>query len=136
MITHEQIKETLELEFKNNWLTTDISWPNAPIDLTSDEDEFVRFSIVWFGSTNVTFGTTNTRKSGQIGIQIFVKRDVGSKKATRYADQIAAIFENKQFGQIFTYAADLTEVGEGIRRIKDVEYGYYQLNLSVPFEAE
>ena len=133
-ISYDEVRVALETQFKDNWTDTPISWENAPIDI--EEDEFVRFTIVWFGASNQTFGTTDTRKTGQIGVQIFVPRDVGSGAATRYADGVAAILENKQFGQILTYAASLTVVGEGMRRIKDVEYGYFQLNVAIPIDAQ
>lgn len=134
MISYDEIRETLENEFKANWDKTLISWNNAPIEIT--EDEYVRFFINWNGARNVTLGVNDTRKSGLIAIQIFLPRDSGTGVGVRYADEINAFMENKQFGKIFTYAGDLFDIGEGMRKVKDVEYGYFQFNLNIPFEAQ
>ena len=132
----DTLRQTLETTFNTAWgVTTPIAWQNVGEDIPHDSP-WVRFSIVPRHSQNVVIGSDIPRLVGFIAVQIFVPLDTGLGTAYSLADSVLDVLQNKSISGIFTYAAHVENVGEGIRRIKDVEQGFHQLNVAIPYEAQ
>lgn len=130
------LRQTLETTFNTAWgATTPIVWQNVGEDIP-DSSPWVRFSIIPRHSRNVVIGSDIPRLIGFISVQIFVPLDTGLGTAYSLADSVLGVLQNKSISGIFTYAAHVENVGEGIRRIKDVEQGFHQLNVAIPYEAQ
>jgi len=141
----EDIRKTLEEYFEDNWVVdvnadplvpiTPIAWDNVLFDNSEEVDEWVRFSIVFATSSNMTLGGNRTKTPGFISVQVFTKPDTGTGAAAVLADKIKAVLQNKTIGRIFTYATSVEVIGDAIRKINKIEYGEYQLVVKTRFEA-
>jgi len=133
----DTLRATLETAFSAGWgITTPIAWQNSSIQLPNSLTPWVRFSLAPGASLNVVLGSDVPRLRGFIAIQVFIPLDQGVGDGYRLSDTILSILENKNFSGIFTYAGFVDNVGEGIRRVKDVETGFHQLNVKIPYEAQ
>lgn len=135
-MTFDELRQFLEVEFNTQWgATTAIAWQNVGSDIPSDT-AWVRFSIIPRASLNAVIGSDIPRLRGIVAVQIFVPLDQGLGNAYQLADSVNNILQNKDISGILTYASHVENVGEGIRRIKDVEQGFHQLNVKIPYEAQ
>lgn len=90
-------------------------------------EAWTRFTINWYPSVNRALGTKTSRE-GIATLQIFTPLNVGPRVASKIADAYLDILENKEFGNIFTYAGSTTRIGDDGR-------GWYQLNADITFQA-
>lgn len=133
----EDLRTNLETTFNTGWgVTTPISWQNAGNEPQENDVSWVRFSIVPRSSINVVIGSDIPRLVGSAVVQIFVPLDAGLGEAWRLADSATGVLQNKNISGILTYAADVENIGEGVRRVKDVEQGYHQVNVRIPYEVQ
>lgn len=135
-VTFSQIKSELEQLLQNNWSHTPIVWDNTELDTTS---EWIRATFVPFNSSNATIGGTRVLRSGVFSIQIFIPLGGGSGRAYELSDLAVALLENIQMNTqgytLFTYAANVVQVGDGRRKVDQIERGQFQVNVNVPWEA-
>ena len=131
---YQTLKATLEAEFNDNWTDTGIAWENADLDPLPD-GPWVRLTVMPSVSANAVIGSGMVRIAGYVVAQVFTKINEGSGDAYRLADKIKAIFENKQFSGIFLYATEVESIGDGIRRVDQIEQDWFQLNVTTRFEA-
>lgn len=133
----DQLRQNLEPTFETGWgTTTPIAWQNGGNPAEDLNISWVRFSIVPRQSRNAVIGSEVPRLVGTIVIQIFVPLDSGLGEAWRLADSVNAVLQNQNISGILTYASHVENIGEGMRRVKDVEQGYHQFNVKIPYEVQ
>lgn len=132
----DTLRQELETAFANGWGdTTPVVYENTGNVPPDNFVPWIRVSIIPRASRNIVFGS-DPCLVGFFAVQVFVPLDTGVGEGYRLVDSICSIMQNKDISGILTYAADVKNVGEGIRRIKDVEMGYHQLNVFIPYEAQ
>ena len=137
MANFNTIRKDIENQFKNNWnaITYPVAYDNTTIDVPAGP--WVRLSIVPSISRNAVFGEETVRNSGNISVQIFTPLDQGAGESYAIADLVIVALANKTVnGHLFTYAARVINIGEGVRRLKDIESGLYQINVLIPYDSQ
>ncbi|RLA04756.1 MAG: hypothetical protein DRQ45_00065 [Gammaproteobacteria bacterium] len=137
----DDIRKTLEEHFKSNWVTPKVIWTAAPSDVPNDY--WVRFNVIMLDSFNHTFGDNGVKKTGLAVLQAYAPLDKGTGELYRIADTYIAMMANKRFGNLFLYAGSVEPIGEspttasnaGSGQMRELTTGYYQINVSVPFDA-
>ncbi|WP_373081179.1 hypothetical protein [Zhongshania sp.] len=140
------VSSTLLKRLQDNW---DTSVAQLVYDNTEKPDaEPSDFTTPWIRATINPLSTRNTvlgygyRLRGILNIQIFTAQGIGEGAAQDIFDALAILMQNLQLetlqsnGCIFTYAATPVRVGEGIRRVDQIERGWYQLNCEINWEAQ
>lgn len=120
----------LRTRFSQQIGTTPVAWPNVayvPIVGTL----WVRFNVVDGESTRTTIGATtnNVRSLGLVIVQIFAPLDKGNAAALAKADAVAAIFRDWCGSTVRCRTPSIKEVGPDGN-------GWYQVNVSVPFQRD
>jgi len=113
----------IEDRLRTKWLDTLIDWDNVefnPVRGTS----FVRLQIEWVDANAVSVGGRN-RGDGYINLSVFVPSNTGTQTATKMADDLAAIFDKWDTGNLRFKIARITRVGE--------QEQWYRLDVLVPF---
>lgn len=132
------VLDLIEPKFNTLWNAVHsdipIAWDNAPENIP-DDGIWLRVTVVPIRVFNGTM-EGDKQVTGQIVIQVFTPLDIGAGPAYTLADEIAALLENISIGAVLTYGADIVRIGEGQRRVKDIEHGEFQVNVKVPFDAQ
>lgn len=114
-------------KFDTGWgTTTPIRWDNTDADLyPPDEKEWVRLSIQPGAAAQVAM-PNDFRHSGIIFVQVFVEKGIGEGRALDLADAAAAIFRGQSANGITYRAPSPSKAGP--------REGYYQINVSIPYQ--
>jgi len=119
-------RRDIELRLRDNWATTTIAYDNVAFETPAGDTAWVAVRVFEDTSARITIGNPGVhRQSGLIAIYIYVPQNTGTQVARGYADDIAAIFRDKQFNGITCREASVTNVG-------DFEQ-WYQVNVTIPF---
>jgi hypothetical protein len=120
-------RRDIENRMNDNWATTPIAWDNVHFNPPENGDPWVAFHIYEDATNRITIGNPGVHRiSGTIVINIMVKENSGTAEARGYADTIGAIFRDAVFSGITCREVTLTPAG--------VNNGWYQLNLTIPFQ--
>lgn len=125
-MSFEQERQDIETRFATLWTETPIKWSNVHFE-TDALDEFVSLTIVNNDSMLAVHGNVLNmyRYYDLLSIQIFVRPNVGSRRAYSLADDISNIWRTGSVDFIHFFSPSLIEMG--------VVEGWFQLNLIIPF---
>jgi len=118
-------KIELEQYFAANYSGTPVEYENAPLSDFSNLTEWVRFITTSASASQMSFGLVAYRYTGVIAAQIFIKPDIGSRRAYEISDLISNVFKSKVIGSYVFKVPEAIVVGES--------EGWYQVNLIIPF---
>jgi len=99
---------------------------NVALD-TSNLDEWIRLTILSGDSSLIGLGGGSTKCYRIVGVasfQIFVKQNIGSKRALELADQVVGLFR--------TSVDSVKFISPSVKRI-GMRDGWYQVNADCPF---
>ncbi len=123
-----QIRSTFDAHLHDNWPYTRIEWENTNYNKKENRD-WIRPTLVIDVTENAALAT-RVRHTGNYVVQVFSPLGKGTKDVYENSDKLIALFQNKVFNNdIFTYAGTA-------RRIGDDGYGWYQVNVLLPFTAD
>ena len=135
----------LEKVLDDGWLSTPKKWQNVPFDPPKDSngnaEPYVAFAVFENEGINITLGSDNPwyRWTGLAIISVFVPENTGPDLARQYADTIKALFLMKSLsltpGAVGTTGIVRTRVPR-ITQANDTDHGFYQVNVSVPYNRE
>lgn len=124
------VEKDIVSRFQSNWGTTTRWTTDGDVGFDPPNNAaWVRVSVRDGDSEQVSLGNTpRFRHYGTIIIQVFVRRDSGSRLAKTHADTISAYYRNSTFGTptIYCRAPYITNVGE--------REGWYQVNVNIPYQ--
>ncbi len=121
-------RRDIEKRMQDNFATLPVSYDNVNFTPPSSGNSsgWVAFHILEEDSNRINIGLSGThRMIGSIIAAIYVPLNTGTNSIRGYADDIAAIFRDKQFSGITCREAKVTNQGE----IKE----WYQLDVLIPF---
>lgn len=131
----------LESAFKAYWeaLTPEqfvtgvpaVHWENTPF--SQPKDPWIRFTIQWGAGQQASLGSTPLEfQGGQVVVQVFTPKNIGTRTASFIADKVAAGLRYRQMtGEGVSVSAEAPEkvpVGE--------RNDLYQTNVRVLFRAQ
>lgn len=135
-MTPEEIRQTLE-GYMDDWSGAPVAFDGskAPPSVASaqqDGNPWVRFTI----TPGITVNRSITdkpcpRRTGQVFIQIFIRRNAGTAPAKALASSLVTHWENQNLtsiGPLWTLEASEQRVGP--------DSNYFQINLSIPYRAD
>ena len=91
---------------------------------------WVRFSVIFTGTRNRTFGDQGILIEGMVKLQVFVDLNTGEDAAMALAQAFINIFENQRINDIFLYTGSVIRIGKD-----PINSSLYQINAEVPFQA-
>lgn len=109
-----------------------VQYPNQPprIKNTSttkqpENENWLRLSVIPTASTNVAVGGGSAwvRRNGLIVVDVFTPKGSGMTTNATICDEIAALFENTEFGNVKTFEANTA-------KIEDEPWLGYQVNIN------
>jgi hypothetical protein len=134
-------RKLLEMAFKAYWATMaaedfgigvpTVHWENAPFHQPADP--WIRFTMQFAAGQQASLGSTPLEfQDGQVVVQVFTPKDIGTRTAALIADYVAAGLRYRQMtGNGVSVSAEepqIISVGER----DDV----YQINVRVGFRAQ
>lgn len=128
-MSFEALRSAIYNRFNDNWSGTALSrvaWGDNRSPLNVNDGDWVRISYSVTRNQNAEIGRGFQRSEGIITVQIFVPAFSGERGANLLADEVATIFQNKQFNGVTCYTMTPIVVG----RNGDA----FQLNARVDFE--
>jgi len=132
-MTFNGLRAWFEQRLNTNWTTTPIAYDNQ--DFTAPTNSaWVYASIQPSTSLNASLGPVKVNNTGHFLVEIFTPLNTGSGAAYNLADAMVTLLENQRSGDLFTYAATVRRVGEAVRRLKDIQTEWYQINILVRYE--
>lgn len=136
-MTYQLAHNAIRDRFNTQWASaTEIAWPNKEFDdrVLNTLDEWVRFRIDEAGAGWASMGDPGNninRTLGQVTCSVFVKPDIGDKRALELADLIVAAFigwEDATTRVRFRIPPYVRPVGN--------DRNWYQINVIAPFERD
>jgi hypothetical protein len=125
---HNEIRARLESIWGN---TTPVSWPNKTFVPPNPQVPWIALSIKDGDSGQIGMGAlpATTRYAGVIWIQVFVSLDDGDPVILGLADQAKAVFHNWCGVSVRCWQGKIHTVGNDGN-------GWYQINVSIPFQRD
>ena len=118
-------RRDIEKRLTDNWITTAIAYENVPFKPVAGTP-WVKLRILENTVNRINVGNPGIhRATGLIAVEIYTKLNEGSNTGRGYADTIAAIFRDQQFGGITCREANVTIPGEFD--------GWWQTNVTIGF---
>ena len=128
------MRETIEARFKTNWSSTPKVKYGENIPFTpTPQEAWVRIVINVFDNNNGEVGGRLQKVDGAIVVSVFTPEKKGEDAAYDLADDVTAIFQNENFGNVKCFATTVARVNRAARR--EVE-GWFMLNVSTPFQYD
>jgi hypothetical protein len=124
--------------FYGGWTDTPVAWENVSFNIPSGDQPWVRHQVEFISANNASFGVVDSeqvRITGMVSVQIFTPLDEGSGLSDEYTDKVVDIYQNKVDGPIFFYASELVVIGDGVRRVDQIEEGFFQVNVLTRFQV-
>jgi hypothetical protein len=91
----EQVRELISGYINTQWTLTPICWPNIPFAVDPNT-EFIRAAIGWGNCVIGELGVSGVDiETNTLFIDIFTKKDHGTKKPLTYAGTIRDLFRRK-----------------------------------------
>ncbi len=131
-MTLQPINLALRARFNDQWNRDEITtvYDNQPLSETNDRDAFVRFAIRFNDEDRIATGDVAMHiMKGRIYLQIFVPKESGDAQTYTLSDKFIAIYRN--------WEQDDPSIVCGTARVEmaPTKEPYFQMNVSVPFEA-
>ena len=121
-------RRDIEKRLNDNWALTRVAYENVPFPIARSDESWVNCRIFEENATRRNVGNPGChRVLGLIVLSIYVPTSTGTNEARDIADQLAALFRDKQFGGITCQEAVPRNQGE-----LDGS-GWYQYDLSIRF---
>lgn len=128
-MTPEDIRQAFFTQIKDNWLTTDVAWPN----FSYDPDSEVAWIKPWVTMGSTFLGESSDQgvgiRYGILGISIYMPVDKGTRTGNEYATTLEALLSMKDLSGIITNRPTTLEIG--INTIS--ELNFYRIDVSVDF---
>ena len=128
-MSYASVQRELEGHFSDLWSDTVAVYDNVPKPDFNDDDMWVRFTVTYGSSKQISMGAGNSnfhRFTGIVNVQIFAPLDAGSKPALELADKVVSMLTANRIGQSQMYTAETNILG-------DDGFSRYQVNVVCPF---
>lgn len=118
--------------FEDKWLEeTPVQYPNSPFTKPSDRSEYARLNVLTDDGQLADVAPSNARHRfiGQVVVQVFVPRGIGSKRSNELCQKAIDAFNHYSDGDLIFGTAFKRTVGEDAS-------GYYQQNVIAPYTRD
>lgn len=126
-MSFDAVRSQVETFFNSAWSTTEIEFENVKLQ-TAALTSYVSIFIREGQSIQASLGANGTYNvPGVVMVQVFIKRDIGTKAAKDLADAVANIFRGKQTADVrfqIPYGAVVPNSSD-----------WFQYNVVIPFYA-
>lgn len=128
-------RKLLEAAFKAYWDALSppgvpVHWENTPFHQPAS---WIRFTVQFGEGQQASLGSTPLElATGQVVVQVFTKKDVGTRTAAAIADLVAAGLRYRQMNESGVVVSAEHPQVQGVGERNDV----YQINVRVGFRAQ
>lgn len=121
----------LRTRYLNGWAYPITQFPNETFKKPEPSVTWARFHITDGDEEQLDIGSVvkSFRKRGILSIQLFAPLNTGSVDILAKADTLAAVFRNWCGATVTCRGASITNVGSD-------NFGWYQVNVSIPFHTD
>ena len=122
----QEIEQFFIANFTGNIYSVDFGGNNE--FTPPDKTKWYRVGVNTFETNNASVGKDHVRTNGIIQVQCFVPKNTGEKQVSEMCEEIAAIFQNKDFGSVKCFATSSLRIG--------VSGNWYQFNANTEFLSD
>ncbi len=130
-MSFDHVRQIVETEFYQNWLSIPIAYDNVMFD-SEAQSEWIRVTVIEGDALAPEIGGVGggcpIRRVGEVAVQIFARQWEGSQPARLYADDVDAMFTHRIIDGVLFRQARIVRVGYA--------NDWYQLNVYVPFQYD
>ncbi len=119
-------RRDIEGRIDSNWALTRVAYENVRFPVARSDESWVNCQIFEESAERLNIGNPGChRVRGLIVLSVYVPKGSGTNTARDYADQLAIIFRDQQFGGITCQ--------EAIPRNQGEYQNWYQFDVSIRF---